>query len=181
MEPRRRQTPPEWSKPLTLCCLVVMNMPYAPVRSSEAMVPPAEAILILPHTSVIRVLAAAMHVHPAILAKQYPISSFQSRPDRPELKEVEYLIFGLRAWWHATYPKPQTKEAAFAAMTDRKYWEEPLRQVLETASKAEVKFIAWRVWKLVKERAPLIRLSDEAGETVREWLGWEKGELGFWD
>ena len=181
MEPRRRQIPPEWNEPLTLCCHVVMNMPYAPVKTSEAMIPPAEAILILPHTSVIRTLAAAMHVHPAFLVEQYPLSSYQSRPGRPELKEVEYLITGLRAWWHAIYPKPQTREAAFAAIKDRKNWKEPLRETFEMASKAEVKFMAWRVWRLVRERKPLVSLTDGAGETVRRWLGWERGELGFWD
>ena len=156
-------------------------MPYAPVKSSEAMVPPAEAILMLPHTSVIRILAAAMRVHPAILVEQYPLSSYQSRPGRAELKEVEYLINGLRAWWRAIYPKPQTREAAFATIRDRKNWEEPLREAFEMASKAEVKFMAWRVWRLVREREPLVSLKDEAGEIVREWLGWKKGELGFWD
>ena len=157
------------------------HMPYAPVKISEAMMPPTEAVLMLPHTSVIRTLAAAMHVHPALLLEQYPPSCHQRRFDRAEFKEVEYLITGLRAWWHAIYPKPQTREAAFAAIRYKKNLEEPLREEFEIASKEEVKFMAWRVWRLVKEREPLVRLTDESGETVREWLGWERGELGFWD
>lgn len=66
-------------------------------------------------------------------------------------------------------------------MRDMGYYEEPLREAFEMATKMEVKFMAWRVWRLVREREPLVSLSDAAGETVREWLGWEKGELGFWD
>ena len=38
--PRRRPTPLDWVEPLTLCNLVVSNMPYAPVKQSEAMMPP---------------------------------------------------------------------------------------------------------------------------------------------
>lgn len=145
------------------------------------MMPPTEAVLMLPHTSVIRTLASAMHVHPALLLEEYPPSSHQSQFGRAELKEVEYLINGVRVWWHAIYPKPQGREAAFAAIRDRQNGEEPLREAFEMASKAEVKFMAWRVWRLVKERGPLVRLTDESGERVREWLGWQKGELGFWD
>ena len=145
------------------------------------MMPPTEAVLMLPHTSVIRTLASAMHVHPALLLEEYPPSSHQSQCGRAELKEVEYLINGVRVWWHAIYPKPQSREAAFAAIRDGRNGEEPLREAFEMASKAEVKFMAWRVWRLVKERGPLVKLTDESGERVREWLGWEKGELGFWD
>lgn len=145
------------------------------------MMPPTEAVLKLPHTSVIRTLAAAMNVHPSLLLQEDPLPSQQSRFGRPDLKEVEYLIRGLRVWWSAIYPKPATKEEAFARMRDRDYCEEPLREAFEMASKVEVKFMAWRVWRLVRERGPLISLADDAGETVRQWLGWEKGELGFWD
>ena len=41
--------------------------------------------------------------------------------------------------------------------------------------------MARRVWELVRERGPGVRVSLEAGERVRKWLGWQRGELGFWD
>ena len=61
------------------------------------------------------------------------------------------------------------------------YAEEPLREAFARAEKAEIKLMAKMVWGLVRERQPGNRLTWEAGETVREWLGWERGELGFWD
>ena len=180
-EPRRRHTPPEWSEPVTLCSLLVGKLPYTPVKSSEAMMPPTEAILMLGHTSVIRTLASAMNIHPSLLLLEQPHPAQQSNFARPDLKEVEYLILGLRVWWSAIYPKPPTTEEKFAMLKDRACFEEPLREAFEMATKREVKFMAWRVWRLVRERGPLVRFNDNAGETVRQWLGWEKGELGFWD
>ena len=156
-------------------------MPYTPVKASEAMMPPTEAILILGHTSVIRTLASAMNVHPSLLLQEQPLPPQQSKFGRPDLKEVEYLIIGLRVWWSAIYPKAPTKEERFAMLRDRAYCEEPLREAFEMATKMEVKFMAWRVWRLVRERGPLVTLADKAGEIVRQWLGWEKGELGLWD
>ena len=143
--------------------------------------PPTEAVLMLPHTSVLRTLAAAMQVHPALLLQQHPPTSQEGRPRKADAEEIEYLIYGLRAWWNAIYPKPTTREEAFAKLTERKYYEEPLREDFERAEKAEIKFMARTVWGLVRERGPGVSLTWEAGERIREWLGWERGELGFWD
>ena len=135
----------------------------------------------LPHTSILRMLAAAMHVHPSLLFQQCPLPLQQDRPREADAKEIEYLIYGLRAWWHAIFPKPTTKDEACARIIDMGYAEEPLRDAFARAEKAEIKLMAKMVWGLVRERQPGNRLTWEAGETVREWLGWERGELGFWD
>ncbi len=156
-------------------------MPYAPVKSTEAMMPPTEAVLMLPHTSVLHTLASAMLVHPSLLLQQQALPFQEGRSRNADAEEIEYLIHGLRAWWRAIFPKPQTREEAFARIRERGCFEEPLRDAFERAGKAEVKFMARRVWELVRERGPGVRVSWEAGERVREWLGWERGELGFWD
>ncbi len=179
--PRHRPTPPEWVYPLSLCTLIISNMPYVPVEACEAMMRPTEAVLRLPHTSVLRTLATAMNVHPSLLLYQNLFASQEARPRNADAKEIEYLIFGLRAWWHAIYPKPTTREAAFARLSEREQFEEPLREAFERAEKAEIKSMARMVWGLVRKRGPGVSLTWEAGETVREWLGWERGELGFWD
>ena len=179
--PRHRPTPPEWVYPLSLCTLIISNMPYVPIRDSEARMPPTETVLMLPHTSILRMLAAAMHVHPSLLFQQCPLPLEQDRPREADAKEIEYLIYGLRAWWHAIFPKPTTKDEACARIIDMGYAEEPLREAFARAEKAEIKLMAKMVWGLVRERQPGNRLTWEAGETVREWLGWERGELGFWD
>ena len=179
--PRHRPTPLDWVEPLTLCNLVVSNMPYVPVKQSEAMMPPTETVLMLPHTSIFRTLAAAMHVHPSLLFQQCPLPILQDRPREADAKEIEYLIYGLRAWWYAIFPKSKTRDESFARMRERDFVEEPLREAFERAEKAEVKLMAKMVWGLVREREPKISVSWEGGEKVRKWLGWKEGELGFWD
>ena len=135
----------------------------------------------LPHTSIFRTLAAAMHVHPSLLFQQCPLPILQDRPEKVDAKEIEYLIYGLRAWWYAIFPKSKTKDEAFARMEERNHVEEPLREAFGRAEKADVKLMAKMVWGLVRERKPKISVSDEGGEKVRKWLGWKEGELGFWD
>ena len=140
-----------------------------------------EAVLRLPHNSVLHTLATAMNIHPSLLLYEHPFPSQEARPRNADPKEIEYLIFGLRAWWHAIYKKPTTREEAFARLNEREQFEGPLREAFERAEKAEIKSMARMVWGLVRDRASGISLSLEAGEKVREWLGWERGELGFWD
>ena len=156
-------------------------MPYVPIKDSEARMPPTETVLMLPHTSILRTLAAAMHVHPSLLFQQCPLPLQEERLREADAKEIEYLIFGLRAWWHAILPKPTTRDEAFARMRERGDFEEQLRVAFEGANKAAIKLMAKMVWGLVKKRGPNVSLSWEAGETVREWLGWEREDLGFWD
>ena len=156
-------------------------MPYVPVQASEVMMPATETVLMLPHTSVFRTLAAAMHIHPSLLFQQCPLPFQEGRPREADAKEIEYLMHGLRAWWNAIYPKPTTREAAFARKSEREHYEEPLREAFEKVEKAAIKLMAKMVWGLVRKRGPDVRLSWEAEERIREWLGWERGELGFWD
>ena len=81
----------------------------------------------------------------------------------------------------AIFPKPTTREAAFARMSERRQFEGPLREAFDMVEKRAIKVMAKMVWGLVKKRGPNVSLTPGAGETIREWLGWERGELGFWD
>ena len=179
--PRHRPTPPEWVYPLSLCTLIISNMPYTPIDDGLINMWPTEAVLRLPHNSVLHTLATAMNVHPSLLLYECPFPSPEARPRNADPKEIEYLIFGLRAWWASIYKKPTTREEAFARLHEREQVEEPLREAFERAEKAEIKAMARMVWSLVRGMASGVSLSLEAGEKVREWLGWERGELGFWN